>query len=58
MTTYDAAVIGAGVVGSATAYFMLKKGIKNVLLLEQVCVYNNNSLDYNTSLHIILYINL
>ena len=48
MTTYDAAVIGAGVVGSATAYFMLKKGLKNVLLLEQVCV--NNSIDYNTSL--------
>ena len=32
----DAAVIGAGIEGSATAYYLLKKGLKNVLLLEQV----------------------
>jgi sarcosine oxidase/L-pipecolate oxidase len=33
--TSDAAVIGAGIEGSATAYYLLKKGLKNVLLLEQ-----------------------
>ena len=32
----DAVVIGAGIEGSATAYYLLKKGLKNVLLLEQV----------------------
>lgn len=32
---YDAIVIGAGIMGSATAYTMAKEGQK-VLLLEQV----------------------
>ena len=33
---YEAIVIGAGIEGSSTAYSLLKKGLKNVLLLEQV----------------------
>ena len=36
---YDACVIGAGIEGSAIAYYLLKKGLKNVLLLEQVDLY-------------------
>ena len=32
---YDVVVIGAGIEGSAAAYYLLKKGL-NVLLLEQV----------------------
>ncbi len=32
---YDVIVVGAGVVGSATAYHLAKEG-KTVLLLEQV----------------------
>ena len=32
---YDVAVIGAGVIGSATAYYIAKRGA-NVVLLEQV----------------------
>ena len=36
---YDVAVLGAGVQGSATAYYLAKKaGVKNVLLLEKVIV--------------------
>ena len=35
MTTYDAIVVGAGVEGSATAYYLAKNGQKT-LLLEQV----------------------
>ncbi len=34
---YDVIVLGAGVEGSSTAYYLTNKaGIKNVLLLEQV----------------------
>ena len=34
---FDVAVLGAGVQGSATAYYLARKsGIKKVLLLEQV----------------------
>ena len=33
---YEAIVVGAGIEGSATAYQLVKKGVKNVLLLEQV----------------------
>ena len=32
---YDVAVIGAGVIGSAAAYHIIKKGVK-VVLIEQV----------------------
>ena len=35
MATYDVVVIGAGIEGSAAAYYLRKKGL-NVLLLEQV----------------------
>lgn len=35
----DAVVIGAGIEGSATAYYLLKKGLKDVLVLEQVYMY-------------------
>ena len=35
----DAVVIGAGIEGSATAYYLLKKGLKDVLMLEQVYMY-------------------
>ena len=34
MAVYDVAVVGAGVVGSATAYALLKRGLR-VLLIEQ-----------------------
>ncbi len=34
---YDVTVLGAGVEGSSTAYYLTKKaGVKKVLLLEQV----------------------
>ena len=34
---YDIVVLGAGVQGSATAYYLIQKaGVKKVLLLEQV----------------------
>ena len=34
---YEVAVVGAGVQGSSTAYYLAKKlGVNNVLLLEQV----------------------
>ena len=35
---YDVAVVGAGIEGSAIAYYLLKEGL-NVLLLEQVSVH-------------------
>ena len=36
-TCYDVAIVGAGVQGSATAYYLKKKaGVKKVLLLDQV----------------------
>lgn len=33
---YEVAVLGAGVVGSATAYYLTSRGTVPVLLLEQV----------------------
>ena len=33
---YDVIVVGAGVEGSATAYYLASRYTKNVLLLEQV----------------------
>ena len=33
---YDVIVVGAGVEGSATAYYLASRFTKNVLLLEQV----------------------
>ena len=41
---YDVIVIGAGVEGSATAYYLTSRHTKNVLLLEQVTtlIYVNN----------------
>ena len=35
---YEVAVLGAGVEGSATAYYLASKGTRPVLLLEQVSV--------------------
>jgi len=35
MTSYDYIVVGAGVIGSSTAYALAKQG-KSTLLLEQV----------------------
>ena len=37
MEEFDVVVVGAGVIGSATAYQLLKHGASKVLLLEQVC---------------------
>ncbi len=37
---YDVAVVGAGVVGSSTAYHLVQKGGKRVILLEQVTTQN------------------
>ena len=36
---YEVIVIGAGVEGSATGYYLTSRGTKNVLLLEQVRLY-------------------
>ena len=33
---YEVIVVGAGVQGSATAYYLASRGTSNVLLLEQV----------------------
>ena len=33
---YEVAVLGAGIMGSATAYYLVSRGIRPVLLLEQV----------------------
>lgn len=46
---YDAIVIGAGIEGSSTGYNLLKKGLKNVLLLEQV-LSNMINTTHNASL--------
>lgn len=35
----DAIVVGAGIEGSAVAYHLAKRGLGNVLLLEQVSSY-------------------
>ena len=32
---YDVIVVGAGISGAATAYFLKKRGVENVLLLER-----------------------
>ena len=34
-SNYDHIVIGAGVIGTATAYWLARSGAKNVLVLEQ-----------------------
>lgn len=40
-TCFDVVVVGAGVQGSATAYYLTQKaGTKKVLLLEQVIINN------------------
>ena len=36
MEVYEVAVVGAGVEGSATAYYLASRGTRPVLLLEQV----------------------
>jgi len=37
---YEAIIVGAGIQGSATAYYLAKKlRVKNVLLLEQVSLF-------------------
>ena len=36
MEIYEVAVVGAGVEGSATAYYLTSRGTRPVLLLEQV----------------------
>ena len=41
--TYDVIVVGAGVVGSATARHLVTTGTKNVLLLEQVRLSTSQS---------------
>ena len=33
--TYDVVVVGAGILGSTTAYYLKKNGVSNVLLLER-----------------------
>jgi sarcosine oxidase subunit beta len=35
MDTYDVIVIGAGITGASTAYYLKKSGVENVLLLEK-----------------------
>ena len=35
MKTADVVIIGGGISGCATAYFLAKKGVKNVLLIEK-----------------------
>ena len=40
---YDVIVVGAGVVGSATARHLVTTGTKNVLLLEQVRLNTSQS---------------
>ena len=44
---YEVAVLGAGVVGSATAYYLASRGTRPVLLLEQV--RNKHMLLHSTS---------
>ncbi len=40
---YDVTVLGAGVEGSSTAYYLTKKaGVKRVLLLEQVSTHDSS----------------
>ena len=33
---FDVIVVGAGIEGSATGYYLTSRGTKNVLMLEQV----------------------
>ena len=35
MTTYDAIVVGAGIIGASTAYHLRRRGVARVLLLER-----------------------
>ena len=41
--TADVVIIGGGVVGTATAYYLAKSGRKNVVLLEKKCVGSDKS---------------
>ena len=41
---YEIAVLGAGVVGSATAYYLASRGTRPVLLLEQVRIVAGKTL--------------
>src|SRR5439155_21806137 len=40
---YDAVVVGGGVMGMATAYSLLKRGVKKVLLVERDVVGNDRA---------------
>ena len=33
--SYDVIVVGAGIIGSSTAYYLKKQGVSKVLLLEK-----------------------
>jgi sarcosine oxidase/L-pipecolate oxidase len=48
MAAYDVVVVGAGIEGSATAYYLLKKGL-NVLLLEQFSALHSRGSSHGQS---------
>jgi len=43
MKSYDGIIIGGGVLGGAVAYYLAKRGVENILLLERNCIAQGNS---------------
>lgn len=43
MKSYDVAIIGGGVLGGAVAFYLAKRGVENVLLLERNSIGHANS---------------
>jgi len=43
MKSYDVVIIGGGVLGGAVAFYLAKRGVKNILLLERNSIAQGNS---------------
>ena len=43
MKSYDVVIIGGGVLGGAVAFYLAKRGVENILLLERNSIAHGNS---------------
>src|SRR6266545_3425011 len=50
MTAYDYVIIGAGFAGAATAYHLARRGVGNILLLEQESIPGFHSSGRNAAM--------